>query len=82
MTERAVQRFLHGLRNPGDERVLVEGSEHPYQCRCPTCLAWWATMGPEDNHSWGPFSEREIREYVASNANGQVSAAAGDDRRE
>ena len=74
MTERhpSLQRFLDGMlerMHLGKEqaRVLVDGSDHPYQCRCPTCLEWWATMGPEEGGSWGPFTEKEIQEARRGN---------------
>ena len=69
MTEHhpAVRRFLEGKMNVDNEQtgVLVEGSRHPYQCRCCTCLAWWSMLGPEDGGSWGPFTHEEIRDHVA-----------------
>lgn len=31
-----------------DEQARIdEASEHPYECRCKICLAWWKAVGPE-----------------------------------
>ena len=62
-----LQRFLDGMQEAlgiSDEKaqILNEGSEHPYHCRCSTCLAWWVSMGPEHDETWGPFSAAEIKE--------------------
>ena len=62
-----LHRFLDVLQNAmrmSDEelRDLSEGSEHSYHCRCSTCLAWWVSMGPEHDETWGPFSAAEIKE--------------------
>ena len=49
---------------------VLEGSNHPYACRCATCLQWWVNCGPEDAGdywSFGPFTQAE---YEA--AGGQV----------
>ena len=65
----SLQRFLDGMAARISEptaKLLMEGSDHPYPCRCAVCLAWWAAMGPETNGktpTWGPFTAKEIREY-------------------
>lgn len=65
-----LQRFLNDMaeRIVGEPtaKMLMEGSDHPYQCRCTVCLAWWAAVGPEHLNgipTWGPFTAKEIREY-------------------
>lgn len=64
-----LQRFLDGMAERIGEpaaRMLMEGSDHPYQCRCALCLKWWATVGPEHSEgvpTWGPFTAKEIKEY-------------------
>ena len=41
--------------------VLLEASEHPYDCRCSTCADWWKSMGPDsDTGTCGPFTLEEI----------------------
>lgn len=67
-----LQRFLDGMveliRYDPTAKMLMEGSGHPYQCRCAVCLEWWAAMGPETDGktpTWGPFTAKEIREYKA-----------------
>jgi len=43
--------------------AFMEASDHNYRCRCPKCLAWWVTIGPEDTGSewsFGPFTEAEF----------------------
>lgn len=44
---------------------VMEGSNHPYTCRCATCLQWWVQCGPEDTGegwSFGPFTQAEYEE--------------------
>ena len=44
---------------------------HPYQCRCSACLAWWAQVGPEPDKvfipedDYGPFTEAEVEAEIA-----------------
>lgn len=48
------------------QAILDEGSDHPYTCRCPTCLQWWVAMGaanPGDgDDDFGPFTKEEVIE--------------------
>jgi hypothetical protein len=65
-----IEALLEGLRQRAamsepTARMLLEGSDHPYTCRCETCLAWWVALGPEDlgdeRKGYGPFTEAEIK---------------------
>jgi len=65
-----IEAFLEGLRQRANmseptARMLLEGSDHPYTCRCDICREWWAALGPEDlgddKKGYGPFTEAEIR---------------------
>ena len=67
-----IEAFLEGLRQRAgmDEptaKMLLEGSDHHYNCRCDTCLEWWVALGPEDlgggKRGYGPFSETEIKAF-------------------
>ena len=64
--------FLESLRQRADmdeptAQILLDGAEHPYGCRCATCLEWWAAVGPEDlgdgGRGYGPFTEAEIAAF-------------------
>lgn len=46
--------------SPRERDVLLDGSEHPYGCRCDTCLDWWAQMGPDEDDEFGPFAPEEV----------------------
>lgn len=72
-----LQRFLDGMQetmgmDDEEARVLTEGSDHSYHCRCATCLDWWASIGPEfkdgKTPTYGPFTEQEIEDHKASRA--------------
>jgi len=63
-----LQAFLDRYAEEHDiSQDVVVGSDHPYDCRCGTCLAWWATVGPEEDEDgsegWGPFTREEIEAY-------------------
>ena len=67
-----LQRFLDGMAARIGEptaKMLMQGSDPPYQCRCAICLEFWAAMGPEyeDGYTptWGPFTAKEIKQYKA-----------------
>lgn len=49
---------------PEEQVVLDAGSEHPFTCRCQTCLQWWVQMGPDggETGNYGPFDEEEVRD--------------------
>jgi hypothetical protein len=64
-----IKAFLDALRERAEmadptARMLLEGSDHPYDCRCDNCLEWWAAVGPEylgdGRYGYGPFSEQDI----------------------
>ena len=59
-----LQGFLNELsKGIPNAATLDTGSDHPYQCKCPTCLQWWRMMGPDpDDDSYGPFTKEEIEE--------------------
>ena len=50
--------------DPITQSTLDMGSNHPFSCRCPICLRWWVTMGPDGDPSspdaYGPFTRSEI----------------------
>lgn len=52
------------VKEDGPEALaaLDAGSNHPYNCRCATCLTWWAHMGPDggDAGDYGPFTKDEV----------------------
>lgn len=38
----------HNMGMTDDQmKRFAEASNHPYACRCPICLDWWALVGPE-----------------------------------
>jgi hypothetical protein len=55
-----------GMRTPAGRTMLddlIDGSDHPYTCRCAVCLRWWVSVGPEeiaDGWGFGPFTESEF----------------------
>jgi hypothetical protein len=65
MTQSRLQALLDQFAVRFD--TSVEASDHSYGCRCPKCLEWWATVGPDEdddgNPTWGPFTEDEIEAY-------------------
>jgi len=45
-----LQAFLDAFaEKAGIPYDFAAASEHPYNCRCDKCLAWWASMGPDVN---------------------------------
>lgn len=55
------------VKEHGQEALdaLDAGSNHPFTCRCLTCLRWWAHCGPEweDENmpaGYGPFTKDEV----------------------
>lgn len=68
MSLEQVKRKLGAALPPETVKVLDEGSEHRYSCRCETCRRWWKEVGPEigsdGEPSYGPFTEEEIKNGV------------------
>jgi len=59
-----LQAFLDAFaEKAGIPYDFAAASEHPYNCRCDKCLAWWASMGPDEDDGYGPFEPQEIEEY-------------------
>lgn len=55
----AWNRFMTGLSKlVGDD--FREATEHPGTCRCELCLQWWATISPNDDGKYGPFTKAEV----------------------
>lgn len=55
-----IRSILSDLDVP-DEYMIA--SDHPYACKCESCLRWWVTVGPEETDygwSFGPFTEAEF----------------------
>jgi hypothetical protein len=70
----AIQNLLDSLaKSMSVPQAIIDGSEHPYTCRCDTCLAWWANMPPEDSGELepdgrcGPFTWAEVWAYQDAN---------------
>lgn len=41
----------------------TEGDDHPYRCRCDTCLMYWIALGEDPEvGGYGPFSKDEIEQ--------------------
>lgn len=62
----AIQNFIDEFVEAfGIEQDFVDASEHPPNCRCDKCLAWWASMGPEDDEGqyFGPFTSAEVKAH-------------------
>lgn len=34
---------------PEELKRFDEASNHPYECKCALCKAWWAQVPPEDD---------------------------------
>lgn len=45
---------------PQERPILDMGSDHSHDCRCDVCRKWWKLMGPDEDGSYGPFTEEEV----------------------
>ena len=65
MSLEQVKRKLGAALPPEVVKILDEGSEHPFSCKCEICKKWWIEMGPEmgpnREPSYGPFTKEEIK---------------------
>jgi len=64
-----LQAFLNSFaEGAGIGPDFIAASDHPYDCRCEKCLAWWASIGPEGDDpdtpgAFGPFTKQEVEAY-------------------
>ena len=58
-----LQQAIRDMFSDDLDVEFMDATEHPYTCRCESCIKWWVTMGPEegpDGWTFGPFTEAEF----------------------
>lgn len=57
----ALQELLQKMVDDFEiNQAIIDASDHPGHCRCDKCREWWASLGPDEDGNYGPFSQEEM----------------------